>query len=124
MSPEVATGTYLYEKRSPFSVEEPVDTTAPRKNFKKLLRRSTDVGADPSSSETSDNDADTSTSKLFRNNPLHDSQSVLWVCLWILLCSDYVKSDESMTQEEWDDYVEAQGRLATNYSTTLRSGSW
>lgn len=53
----------------------------------------------------------------FRHNPLHDLESILWLALYMLLCSDLVKKDSSITEEDWNQSMDAHGRLAAKFFT-------
>ena len=49
----------------------------------------------------------------FRHNPIHDLESVFWVSIWILLCSEYPwKPDSKMTEDQWKGYLIKHGQLA------------
>ncbi|KIP01566.1 hypothetical protein PHLGIDRAFT_131208 [Phlebiopsis gigantea 11061_1 CR5-6] len=37
----------------------------------------------------------------FKHNPLHDLESVIWVVIWLFACSEFVKTDPAMSDEEW-----------------------
>ncbi|EKM53990.1 uncharacterized protein PHACADRAFT_122666 [Phanerochaete carnosa HHB-10118-sp] len=48
----------------------------------------------------------------FRHNPLHDLESVLWIALYIVLCSTIEKWDADLPDEEWANYSLERSRLA------------
>ncbi|EKM48777.1 uncharacterized protein PHACADRAFT_132197 [Phanerochaete carnosa HHB-10118-sp] len=48
----------------------------------------------------------------FRHNPLHDLESVLWLALYIVLCSTIEKWNADLPDEEWANYSLARSRLA------------
>ncbi|EKM56466.1 uncharacterized protein PHACADRAFT_207697 [Phanerochaete carnosa HHB-10118-sp] len=48
----------------------------------------------------------------FRHNPLHDLESVLWLALYIVLCSTIEKWDTDLPDEQWANYSLARYRLA------------
>lgn len=49
---------------------------------------------------------------VFRHNPLHDLESVLWVSVWVTVCSTFVKNNLQTTDEEWNRYLEHHGVFA------------
>lgn len=50
----------------------------------------------------------------FRHNPLHDLESLLWLALYIILCSDMSRWDTSLSEQDWARYLLARRKLAAN----------
>lgn len=51
---------------------------------------------------------------VFSHNPIHDLESMYWLSLWEVLCSEFDRDDPNMTQEQWDDCIVAQGEFAAD----------
>lgn len=49
---------------------------------------------------------------VFRHNPLHDLESVLWVSIWVTVCSTFIKNNPKITDEEWGKYLERHSAFA------------
>ena len=54
------------------------------------------------------------TEEFFRHNPLHDLESVFWVALWLVLCSEFAKNDPTKTEEQWAGHMVAHGNFAAD----------
>ena len=127
MSTEVDSQQYLYQSTTyePQSVsdEEQVDAIklAHRRELQALLEEDEDpeddktrdlsIAADENQSPPKIKDPQLDTSVPFKHNPLHDLESVLWVALFVLLCSTYVQ-DRSISEAEWQRYRDAHRELA------------
>lgn len=48
----------------------------------------------------------------FKHNPLHDLESVIWVVIWLFACSEFVKTDPAMSDEEWTRITKYHALLA------------
>ncbi|KIP03470.1 hypothetical protein PHLGIDRAFT_37416 [Phlebiopsis gigantea 11061_1 CR5-6] len=126
MAVEVEGGRYLYRKISTATTKERLKALLDARAVERAKKRLAKQGATPSTSGSSatahpsKSAAQPETNKTsfvtqpFIHNPLHDPESVFWVSLWEVVCSEFVKDDPTMTQEQWDGYIVAHGEFAAD----------
>lgn len=49
---------------------------------------------------------------IFKHNPLHDLESVFWVSVWIVVCSEFFKNNPNFTDEQWQAYLDRHSEFA------------
>ena len=120
MSLEVDSQSYIYEELTAALQDEKESTRPTLKELMKAkraelsaLRQGRGV-AQPPNSPRDATAARHTTSIPFKHNPLHDLESVLWVVIWLFVCSEFVKPDvdPEIPDDVWAQIREDQGGFA------------
>ena len=120
MALEVESQSYMYnELTASEHVQKSVDRrmAEERRDAIEALRLARRQAASAAKASTTSRSSTTAHSNIvipFKHNPLHDLESVVWVVIWLFVCSEFVQEDPALLDaDEWSRILKNHAGFAT-----------